>query len=48
MKRQRGAAVRKTIKNPALVAFIILHADGRRIRGHDPNSPEFGIVSPSS
>jgi hypothetical protein len=23
-------------------------ADGRRIRGHDPNSPEFGIVSPSS
>ena len=21
-------------------------ADGRRIRGHDPNSPEFGIVSP--
>jgi hypothetical protein len=23
-------------------------ADGCRIRGHDPNSPEFGIVSPSS
>ena len=23
-------------------------ADRRRIRGHDPNSPEFGIVSPSS
>ena len=22
-------------------------ADGRRIRGQDPNSPEFGIVSPS-
>ena len=23
-------------------------ADGRRIRGHDPNSLEFGIVSPNS